>query len=556
MASLDEQILRSALANAVEHRGKANPGAVLGQLMASNPELRRQAKELHYKVNTVVEEVNLLDLEQQIAELKKLGGPEKKPVKEEKKGLPDLPEAQKGQVVVRFAPNPDGAIHLGNARPAILSWAYKQKYDGVFILRFDDTDPKIKIPEKRFYDWIKEDLKWLGIKPDHITTASKRLNIYYEFGEQLLRNGGAYIDFCEVEKWRKLRDKSKACPCRDMPVEVQLKRWNGMLAHKLKEGRAVYRIKTDLEHPNTAVRDWIGFRIVDKPKHPLNKKDHVWPLFNFASGIDDHELGVTHILRGQEHATNETKQRFLYEKLGWEYPKTIILGRFSLRDMVMSKSVIREGIEKKEFQGWDDIRLGTIRALRRRGFQAQALTNLILEIGPKSNDSTIAFENMAAFNRKIVDKIANRYFFVTEPVKITVKNPLAKTTRVKLHPDKPGWRNFKVGKNFIIEKRDLKRYKGKEIRLIGLYNIILKKTAEATDKYLRNIPKIHWLPEKETVKVKLLSPGLKINGLAEKNLMNAKVDEVVQFERFGFVRIESKTRTGITAILSDDGYRK
>jgi glutamyl-tRNA synthetase len=551
MADIKDEIRRIALANAAEHAGQTNPGAVLGKLMASRPELRQQAKEIRETVNEIADEVNLLSVEEQAAELEKLGGYEKPRLEErkEKPMLPPLAGAGQGKVVVRFAPNPDGAIHLGNARPAVLSHAYAKMYGGRFILRFDDTDPKVKAPEKRFYDWIKEDLAWLGIRPDETVTASERLKLYYGFAESLLKAGRAYVDTCNPEEWKKMRDESKPCPCRDTAMEDHLNRWKLMLTHKLKEGRAVYRIKTDLGHENPAVRDWAGFRIVDKPRHPLEKKAFVWPLFNFASAVDDHELGITHILRGQEHATNETKQRFLYSHMGWTYPQVIILGRLSLAGMVMSKSLIRRGIDNKEFSGWDDPRLGTLRALQRRGFQAEALRNLIIDIGPTSNDSTVAAENLAAYNRKIVDKTADRYFFVAEPVKIKVAKPPVKSAKLKLHPDKKAMRHLKVGDTLLIEKGDFQKYKGKETRLIGLYNVKLGNACEVTSIENKDIWKIHWLPPKDTVKVKLMTAEGTIEGVGEKNMTKEKVGSVVQFERFGFVRLEEIKKGSVTAVF-------
>lgn len=548
--TLEEQIKRLALANAVEHSGQANAHSVLGRLLATEPSLRSRVAELHERIDEIVDDVNLMEPAAQRAALEKLGGAEK-PQKVEREGLPPLARTEKG-VVVRFAPNPDGAIHLGNARPAILSWAYAKTYNGRFILRFEDTDPKVKVPEKRFYGWIREDLKWLGIKPDKEIIQSKRLKIYYDYAEQLIEKGGAYICTCPTEVWRELVKKSWPCACRELSKETQLERWHAMLSHRLKEGEAVVRIKTDLGHPNPAVRDWPALRIVDKPRHPLVKQACVWPLYNWSAGMDDHLLGVTHVLRGQEHATNETKQRYVYNYFGWEYPVVITLGRLSMTGLMLSKSAIREGVEKGAYTGWDDPKLGTLRALRRRGWQPEAIRNAILEIGPTSSDSTVALENLAAHNRKIVDKTADRYFFIAEPLKIKVAKPPVRRAKLKLHPDRPkGWRTFRTGDTFIIEKQDMGWYRGKEVRLIGLYNIMLRDRAacEVTGIELKPIQKIHWLPATGNIKVKVITPERMLDGFGERGLLHAKVGSVVQLERFGFVRVEKKSRTGVTVVF-------
>src|SRR3989304_505937 len=193
MTNSDEFIRKYVLINATEHDGTAQSKSVLGKLLADNPEMRDQVLEIRSKIEEIVDQVNRLGLEKQRAELEKLGGYQ--PIKRiEKKGLPELERGDK--FVVRFAPNPDGALHLGNARPAVLCDEYAKKYKGKFILRFDDTDPKVKIPEKKYYSWIREDLKWLGIRVHQEITASRRLKLYYDVVGKLVSIGAAYVCTC------------------------------------------------------------------------------------------------------------------------------------------------------------------------------------------------------------------------------------------------------------------------------------------------------------------------------------------------------------------------
>lgn len=543
---LADLIKKYVLINATEHEGTAQPKSVLGKLLADNPELRSRVLEIRSDIEQVAEEINRWSLDKQRKELDALGGYVREE-RVEKKELPDLDVGREG-VVVRFAPNPDGALHLGNARPAILCDEYARRYKGKFILRFDDTDPKGKVPEKIFYKWIRNDLSWLKIQVHKEITASKRLDIYYKVAEDVIRGGFAYVCTCGDE-WKKLRDASRACPCRSQ--SNQLKRWRAMLTHKYKEGEAVLRIKTDMAAKNPAVRDWPAFRIVDKPLHPLQKK-HVWPLYNFASAVDDHLLNITHIFRGQEHSTNETKQRFLYQHMKWQYPQVIILGRFSLSGMVLSKSRIREGIARREYESWDDLHLGTLRALRRRGFHPEAIRQIVLYIGPKPNDITIASENLAAYNRKIIDRIANRYFFIQNPTRIEVKGLKIKQARIALHPDvKRGYRKFSLSKTFFIDSGDYERYQGMEVRLKDLCNIRLNEKAEYTSQDVKNTPKILWVPAKH-IEVMVLFPGKQVKGYGEINLAKAKIGELVQLEKFGFVKIEKIARNTVTAVFAHE----
>lgn len=539
---MDDEIRHYALINAVDHEGTASAKSVLGKLLAEKPELRSDVLGIKSKVDAIVEEINRLGIEEQRKELGEIPAPEKRV---ERKGLPEL--ERKNKFVVRFAPNPDGALHLGNARPAVLCDEYAKKYKGKFILRFDDTDPKVKIPEKRFYSWIKEDLKWLKIRWHKEITASRRLNIYYKYARLLIEKNGAYICTCG-EEWKEKRNKGTACSCRSDTEKENLRKFGMMLKHKYKEGHAVLRIKTDMQHRNPAVRDWPAMRIVDKPVHPLSKK-HVWPLYNLASAIDDRLLGVTHILRGQEHSTNEVKQRFLYQHMRWEYPAVVTLGRFSLSGMVLSKSQIREGIARREFTNWDDLRLGTLRALRRRGFHPDALRQIIIDVGPKPSDITISMENLSAYNRKLIDKTSNRYFFVPDPKKIVVRDIKIKKARIPLHPEsKRGFRTFSLSNVFYIDSKDFDSYKGLEVRLKDLCNIKLGEKSVFTSSGVKSIPKIQWVPAKH-ITVSVIAPEREINGYGEINISRAKPGSVVQFERFGFVRIEKSGRNLIMAVF-------
>ncbi|ANF23018.1 glutamate--tRNA ligase [Thermococcus piezophilus] len=570
--NVKELIMKYALINAISHKGKANPKAVIGKVLGENPELRPKAKEIIPLVNQIVEQVNGMGIEEQEAKLKEIY-PEffetKKEKKEEKTGLPPLPNAEKGKVVARFAPNPDGALHLGNARAAILSHEYARIYGGKFILRFDDTDPKVKRPEPKFYDWIIEDLKWLGFQIDEIHIASDRIEIYYNYAEELIRMGKAYVCTCRPEEFRKLRDEGKACPHREEPVEVQLERWRKMLNGEYKEGEAVVRIKTDLSHPNPAVRDWPALRIIDNPNHPrTGNKYRVWPLYNFASAIDDHELGVTHIFRGQEHAENETRQRYVYDYFGWEYPVTVHHGRLSIEGVILSKSKTRKGIEDGKYLGWDDPRLGTIRALKRRGIRPEAIRELIIEVGLKRSDTTVSWNNLAAINRRIIEPIANRHFFVADPIPMYIEGYGEEfVAEIPLHPDHPerGVRRlkFKPKKPVYVSKDDMNLLKpGNFIRLKDLFNVeIVEVSEEGIKARFHSIDyevarenrwrMIHWVTEGKPCEV-LVPQGDEL--ITRKGLLEAdadvKVDDIVQFERFGFVRIDEVTPEKVVAIFA------
>src|SRR3989344_2677754 len=218
-------ILKYALQNAIRYKGKADLKAVTSKLFS---EIKvKDKKSLLKDVKNIVNKVNKMGLKKQIEELKKI---EPKLLEEKKKVkkriiLPKLSKV-KGKVVMRFAPNPNGAMSLGHARTALLNWFYTEKYNGEFILRFDGTDPKIKVPIKEAYKWFEEDLKWLGVKIDKIVRQSERLDIYYVYAKKLIDLGKAYVCICNVEDKRKLLAKSLPCECRDLDSYTQTERWD------------------------------------------------------------------------------------------------------------------------------------------------------------------------------------------------------------------------------------------------------------------------------------------------------------------------------------------
>ncbi|MEM3402834.1 MAG: glutamate--tRNA ligase, partial [Candidatus Hadarchaeales archaeon] len=321
MEDIRVEILRWALANAVAHGGMADVGAVMGKIIAEFPSWKAKISELKAMIDEIVNEVNSLPPEEQERRMEEVGKVEL--IKKEKmRGLPELPGVEKGKMVVtRFAPNPNGPIHLGNTRAAILSHEYARKYGGKFILRFEDTNPENVLPE--MYELIKRDLRWLGLSWDEEHVQSDRIQIYYDHAELLLKEGKAYVCTCPAEDFKFHRDRGEPCPCRDLSPSTNLERWRRMIAGDYNEGEAVVRIKTDLSHPNPAVREWPALRVVKTPHPRVGKKFLVWPLYNFSVSIDDHLMGITHILRGKEHEVNEERQRTLYAHFGWEYPIAI-----------------------------------------------------------------------------------------------------------------------------------------------------------------------------------------------------------------------------------------
>jgi glutamyl-tRNA synthetase len=563
---LKELIRKTALLNAVKHDGKAQAGPVIGKILGEKAELRTKVKELSKLVNVVLKEVNNLSLSQQQQLIEKTW-PETlvKEKAEEEKRLPPLPNVKEHtQVVTRFSPNPDCVLHLGSARAIILCHEYARVYKGKFILRFEDTDPKVKRPVLEFYDKIREDLAWLGCAADEEFIQSDRISIYYEYAERMIKDGNAYVCTCQPETFRERTLASKPCDCRDLPPDEQIKRWHHMLDGTYKEGEAVVRVKTDLNHPNPAVRDWPAARIIDIEKYPhprVGTKYRVWPLYNLANGVDDHLQGITHIIRGKEHLTNQVRQEFMYKHLGWKYPETIHYGRLKITGASLSKSKIVQGIKESLYKDWDDPRLATFMALRRRGITPEAIKKMIIEIGPKTNDVVLSWENLYAYNRKILDPMSERYFFAQDPVEMTVDGvPRTFDVKLNLHPEhsERGFREYSIkpegnDKNvkLWVSKKDVNASKvSSTMRLMELFNVKIRKanlySAEASfvsesyeEAKQTKAQLIQWIPVGEDFPAQVVMPDATVaEGIAEGICKRLKINSIIQFERFGFVRID------------------
>ncbi len=551
MEEIRNEVLKWVLTNAVEHNGKADAKSVMGKLIAELPGWKSKIGELSLIVKEVVDEVNSMSSEEQNFQLKKVGAP-KKAEHAEKKGLQELPELDRFPLVVtRFAPNPNGPLHLGNARAAILSHEYARKYKGKFILRFEDTNPEKVLLE--MYEFIKRDLRWLGMSWDEEYAQSDRIEKYYTCAEQLLGEGKAYVCTCDVEKFRLMRDAGEPCPCRDKSTEENLAGWSKMLSGDVEQGAAVVRIKTDLRHPNPAVRDWPALRVVKTPHPKTGEKFKIWPLYNFSVSIDDHEMGVSHVFRGKEHEGNEQCQRTLFMHLGWDYPVAIQYGRLAIPGAPLSKTQTIQAISGGKLTGFDDVRLATLTALKRRGILPETVRQVILGVGLTLVDSSLSWETLYAQNRKMVDEIASRYFFVQNPVKLMVKNaPDLKEVSLRAHPSRPeaGERILPLerdngGMGFYISREDCdKIQENGTFRLKDLMNVKMVKKgkvceAEFESLGIINVPKIHWV-SKGALQVEVLTPENEaVKGLAEPAVASLEPGAIVQFERYGFVRIES-----------------
>lgn len=555
---LREVILKYTAINASKY-GKADLKSVMGKILSEKPELKRRAKELVSVVREVIDEFERLDESEKL----KLFERYKEERKEEKKeiSLPPLPNAEKGKVVMRFAPNPNGPPTLGSVRGMIVNGEYAKMYEGRLILRFDDTDPRTKRPLLSAYEWYIENYEWLGYKPDKIIYASKRIPIYYDYIKKLIEMGCAYACFCRRDEFREFKSKGIDCPHRSLSPEESLEIWDKMLNGEYDEGEVVIRIKTDMGHKDPAIRDWVAFRIIYE-SHPLTGDKYcVYPTLDFESAIEDHLNGITHIIRGKDLIDSEKRQKYVYKYFNWKYPVTKHWGRVKIHEFgKLSTSSIKKEIEKGIFQGWDDFKVPTLLALRRRGFHKTAIKRFFLSLGVGENDVSVSLKNLYAENRKIIDKIANRYFFVEDPILITISGIDDANTKVELplNPEKGTKRSLEGGSRVYISQDDFNKLReGDLLRLKDFCNlkaIDLNERLfefqgfEMSEEVKKGKNIIHWLPEKNNFECIVISDK-EHKGLVEPNVKN-DVGNVVQFERFGFCRIEKIENRVVHAIFT------
>lgn len=541
--------------NAALFGGKTNVGAMIGKVMALHKGIK--ANEVMGVLNEVVAEINAMTLDEikdVYHRIESEEGFELKP-KEKVPGLPPLEWAEKGEpVILRIAPNPSGPLHFGHIRAIIPNWEYAKRYNGKFILRLDDTDPKVKKPVAGIENEYIADLHWLGVnKIDQVYRASDHLERYYQVVELLLDKNAVYVCTCKSEDWKKNIDEKQACPCRDKPVEEQRAAWHNMLNQVLKEGKAVMRLKTDINHPDPSQRDYAIMKIVDKPDHPNTAalKYHVWPLYNFASAVDDHDLGTTLIIRGQEHAQNQTKQEFIYRYFGWTYPHTITTGRIKLEGGITSKSKIKAGIDKGDLEGFDDPRIGNLSIMRKRGIKPEAICKMIINLGLNANDSTISIDALYDANRALIDADADRASFIESEQLLEVSFCPKTESHVPLHPDFPekGAKVYDLqegSEKFLIPKDEASLLKiNQVVRLRHAYNIKVTSLEKESvfaqfvgQSKQENIPTIHWLLPDLIRDIEITMPdATKVIGKTESMVADKKVGEYVMLEKFGYVRI-------------------
>jgi glutamyl-tRNA synthetase len=566
---------RNALLNAVDHGGKAEVGAVVGKSMGESPELRPMAKEVAKAAAQVVAQVNSLSPEEQqrlleeeysdaltARDLRK--ATQKADEKAHASQFPPLPNATKGQVVLRLPPEPSGYMTIGHAMAGVINAAYRDTYEGELWLRFEDTNPK-KV-RKDYYQSFRDGYTWVGIRWDHEKNVSSDMEVLYFHARRLIEMGAAYACSCPADLVKKLRGKGKGCEHRGRSVEENVAVWDGMLSRKYKEGEWVIRLKGEMDSLDHSLRDPNILRIISAPHPEVGTKYVVWPVYDFEVVVEDKLCGVTHVLRSSEfHVSLQDRIR---ELLG--FPGVVVeqFSRFNFKGTPVSKRLLRPLVEQKVVTGWDDPRMPTIEGVRRRGIVPEAIRQFTLQVGYGKTEHTFDWSLLFAVNRKILDPVSIRVFFVPDPLLLKVKGAPPRDISIPFHPTDAtlGKRDISVPSDpgVWIPGGDASTLKeGDVFRLMDLYNVRLSKRGEVSqaefvgDERMQELRKVQWVlddPEKRDVEVlepselylddETLNPdSLKVRkGFAESSFADLVQGDIVQFPRYGFVRVDAPGR--------------
>jgi len=548
---------KAALLNATRHNGKAEVGAVIGRVLAEVPELRSKAGLVSRKSAQAVERINSMSLaEQEKALEERFPGSEESREKEGRVGLPPLPHAVKGKTAFRLPPEPSGFMTIGHAMAWTINYLYKEMYDGELWLRFEDTNPR-KV-QLRYYDSFRRGTEWLGIKWDHEKNISDDMGIIYEHGRRLVEQGDAYACSCDEAKVKRLRFEGVPCEHRSNSTEANLKIWDLLLAKKYKEGSFVIRFKGDMQSPNYSLRDTNLFRIIESP-HPLTgTKYTLWPTYDLANAVEDEICRITHVLRSSEFR-NELQQ-LIRDALRFRPLDVIQFSRFNFRGAPVSKRLLRPLVEKKLVSGWDDPRMPTVEGLRRRGIIPQTIREFTLQVGYTKTEHEYDWSMLLSLNRKLLDPISKRIFFVPDPVALTVEEAPKRAATIPFHPQgNMGSRKVNTAGEFFVSAGDLKSVKkGSIFRLMDLYNVlVISNGPKASGKYAGeevkgSLRKFQWVTPAH-VEIRVTVPDVlflegdvynenslkEVSGFAEESVSSLKEGDIVQFPRFGFARLDS-----------------
>lgn len=521
----------------------------------------------------------------------------------------DLEEGVYDKVHTRFPPEPNGYLHIGHAKAIWLDFSTAQKYNGLCNLRFDDTNPTKEDIE--YVESIKEDVRWLGFDwEDRLYYASSYFDQLYEYAIQLIKQGDAYVDDLSADEIREYRgtltEPGKDSPYRNRSIEENLDLFIRMKNGEFPDGSRVLRAKIDMSSPNLNMRDPVIYRIAHTSHHTTGDKWCIYPMYDYAHPISDAIEGITHSICTLEFEDHRPLYNWVLEKLGFKNPpKQIEFARLEVTNMVTSKRKLRQLVEEKFVDGWDDPRMPTISGLRRRGYTPEALKDFCLRTGVAKSKGTVDIALLEHCIREDLKLKEPRIMAVLDPLKVVITNypeGQIEMLEVENNPENPemGTRQVPFSRVIYIERDDFmedppKKFfrlsPGKEVRLKNAYFIkceeVIKdeKTGEIIELRCTYDPAtksgsgfegrkvkgtLHWVSADHGINAevrlydylyiedeaggepKLNPDSLKIlkNCIIEPSIAEAKPGDKFQFLRHGYFCIDTKNTTEENLVIN------
>ena len=425
----------------------------------------------------------------------------------------DLAEGVYDEVHTRFPPEPNGYLHIGHAKSILLNYGLAKEYNGKFNMRFDDTNPtKEKI---EYVDSIKEDILWLGADwEDRLFFASDYFEQMYEVAVKLIKKGKAYVDDLSAEEIRQFRgtltEAGKESPCRNRSVEENLRLFEEMKDGKYEDGEKVLRAKIDMASPNMNMRDPVIYRVAHMSHHNTGDKWCIYPMYDFAHPLEDAFEGITHSICTLEFEDHRPLYNWVVEEAEFPHPpKQIEFAKLYVTNVVTGKRYIKKLVEDGIVDGWDDPRLVTIAALRRRGYTPESIQMFVDLVGVSKANSSVDYAMLEYCIREDLKLKRPRMMAVLDPLKLVIDNYPEGETEFLTAPnnmenEELGERQIPFGRELWIEREDFmvdppKKYKrlfpGTEVRLMNAYFVTC--TGYDTDED-GNVTAVHCTYDPET----------------------------------------------------------
>ena len=387
-----------------------------------------------------------------------------------------------GRVHTRFPPEPNGYLHIGHAKAIVVDFGIAEDYDGLTNLRFDDTNPSTEDVE--YVDSIQADIKWLGYDwGDRLYYASQYFDKFYEYAQQLIKKGLAYVCSLSLDQIREYRgtvtEAGIPSPDRNRPIEESLDLLERMKNGEFEEGAYTLRAHIDMSHPNMKMRDPLIYRIKHAHHHQTGDKWHIYPMYDYAHCLEDSIEGITHSLCTLEFQNNRILYDWFLDALEIYHPQQIEFARLNITHTITSKRKLKQLVDENIVDGWDDPRMPTICGMRRRGYTPQAVRNFCEGVGLAKRESTVEMALLEYHVRQDLNKNALRMMGVINPLKVVITNyPEDKEDWLEAinNPERPedGTRLVPFSRELYIEQDDFmenapKKFfrlsQGREIRL-------------------------------------------------------------------------------------------